>query len=133
MEPIESSETSAFKTQTPGKYPKENILHKEHGESLKSRNYTLFTELHKFESVCKQLDISRCDTGSLPSIIALIGDPERIAFFLFPSTNVMSIVFRTPSSAFLKTTLLHCTGHSVNDIRGGSRCFLFVCKIMLVP
>jgi hypothetical protein len=39
MEPIESSETSAFKTQTPGKYPKENILHKEHGESLKSRNY----------------------------------------------------------------------------------------------
>jgi len=38
MEPIEGSETSAFKTQTPGNYPKENILHKEHGESLKSRN-----------------------------------------------------------------------------------------------
>jgi hypothetical protein len=35
MEPIEGSETSAFKTQTPGKYPKENIPHKEHGESLK--------------------------------------------------------------------------------------------------
>jgi len=35
MEPIEGSETSAFKPQTPGKYPKENILHKEHGESLK--------------------------------------------------------------------------------------------------
>ena len=26
MEPIEGYETSAFKTQTPGKYPKENIL-----------------------------------------------------------------------------------------------------------
>ena len=38
MEPIEGSETSAFKTQTPGNYPKENTLHKEHGESLKSRN-----------------------------------------------------------------------------------------------
>ena len=38
MEPIEVSETSAFKPQTPGKYPKENILHKEHGESLKSRS-----------------------------------------------------------------------------------------------
>jgi len=38
IEPIEGSETSAFKPQTPGKYPKENILHKEHGESLKSRN-----------------------------------------------------------------------------------------------
>ena len=37
MEPIEGSETSAFKPQTPRKYPKENILHKEHGESLKSR------------------------------------------------------------------------------------------------
>jgi len=31
----------AFKPQTPGKYPKENILHKEHGESLKSRHNTL--------------------------------------------------------------------------------------------
>ena len=31
MEQIEGSETSAFKPQTPGKYPKENILHKEHG------------------------------------------------------------------------------------------------------
>jgi len=38
MEPIEGSEMSAFKPQTPGKYPKENILHKEHGESLKSRH-----------------------------------------------------------------------------------------------
>ena len=37
MEPIEGSETSAFKPQTPGKYPKENRLHKEHGKSLKSR------------------------------------------------------------------------------------------------
>jgi hypothetical protein len=37
MEPIEGSETSAFKPQKPGKYPKENILHKEHGKSLKSR------------------------------------------------------------------------------------------------
>jgi len=39
MEPIEGSETSAFKPQTPGNYSKENILHKEHGESLKSRQY----------------------------------------------------------------------------------------------
>ena len=34
---IEGSETSAIRTQTPGNYPKENILHIEHGESLKSR------------------------------------------------------------------------------------------------
>ena len=42
MEAIESSETSAFKTQTLGKYPNENMLHKKHGESLKSRYRTPF-------------------------------------------------------------------------------------------
>jgi hypothetical protein len=31
------SETSAYKIQTPGNYPEENIQHTEHGESLKSR------------------------------------------------------------------------------------------------
>ena len=43
MELIEGSETSAFKPQMPGKYPKENILHKEHGESLKSRYLNMHT------------------------------------------------------------------------------------------
>jgi len=37
MELIEGSETSAISIVTPGNYPKENILHIEHGESLKSR------------------------------------------------------------------------------------------------
>jgi hypothetical protein len=37
MEPIEGSETSAYIYQTPGNYPKENLLYPEHGESLKSR------------------------------------------------------------------------------------------------
>jgi len=36
MELIEGSETSATSIVTPGNYPKENILHTEHGESLKS-------------------------------------------------------------------------------------------------
>ena len=36
MEPIEGSETSAIRTKTPGNYPKGNILHIEHGKSLKS-------------------------------------------------------------------------------------------------
>jgi hypothetical protein len=47
MEPIEGSETSAFETQTPGKYPKENILHKEHGERLKSRLEQLYNKIQK--------------------------------------------------------------------------------------
>ena len=37
MEPIVCSETSAIRTQTSGNYPKENILHVEHDESLKSK------------------------------------------------------------------------------------------------
>ena len=37
MEQTECSEKSAYKIQTPGNYPEENIQHTEHGESLKSR------------------------------------------------------------------------------------------------
>jgi hypothetical protein len=37
MEPTEGSETSAFKIQTPGKYPKEYLPHLQHGESLKTK------------------------------------------------------------------------------------------------
>ena len=43
MEQTECSETSAYKIQTPGNYPKESIQHTEHGESLKLRiNCDLF-------------------------------------------------------------------------------------------
>ena len=45
MELIEGSETSAIRTQTPGNYPKENILHIEHGESLKSISQYVVSEL----------------------------------------------------------------------------------------
>ena len=42
MEPIEGSETSAIINQTPGNYPKENLLYSVHGESLKSRKNAMF-------------------------------------------------------------------------------------------
>ena len=51
MEPIEGSETSAFKPQTQGKYPKENILHKEYGESLKSRHNNSFNITYTITSL----------------------------------------------------------------------------------
>jgi len=35
MEQTERSETSAYKIQTPGNYPKESVQHTEHGKSLK--------------------------------------------------------------------------------------------------
>jgi hypothetical protein len=63
MELIEGPEASAFRTQTPGNYPKENKPHKEHGESLKSRNGLLFStyhndaqsNIHKFEKLFKAM------------------------------------------------------------------------------
>jgi len=42
MELIEGSETTDIRTQTPGNYPNENILHIKHGESLKSRIINIF-------------------------------------------------------------------------------------------
>jgi len=36
MEDTGCSETSAYKIQTPGNYPEENIQHSDHGENLKS-------------------------------------------------------------------------------------------------
>ena len=41
MEHTECSETSAYKIQTPGNYPKESIQHTEQGESLKLRMLAL--------------------------------------------------------------------------------------------
>jgi len=42
MEQTECSETSAYKLQTPGNYPKESIEHTEHGKSLKLRVFIFF-------------------------------------------------------------------------------------------
>jgi hypothetical protein len=40
MELTQCSETSAFNTQTPGKYPEDNLSLQQHGESLKTRILT---------------------------------------------------------------------------------------------
>jgi hypothetical protein len=47
MEPIEGSETSAYIYQTPGNYPKENLLYSEQGESLKSRMLINISDMPK--------------------------------------------------------------------------------------
>jgi hypothetical protein len=44
LEQTECSETSAFKIQTPGKYPEEYLPHLQHGESLKTVIYFLHCE-----------------------------------------------------------------------------------------
>jgi hypothetical protein len=42
MKRAECSETSAYKIQTPGIYPEENVKLSEQGESLKSRRQKLY-------------------------------------------------------------------------------------------
>jgi hypothetical protein len=49
MEQIECSETSAYKMQTPGSHPEENIQHTENGESLKSKKSSLSLKKQKNE------------------------------------------------------------------------------------
>jgi hypothetical protein len=56
MEPTQCSETSAFNTQTPGKYPEDNSSLPQHGESLKSRT---------IKHVCEQPVINIQQVGLL--------------------------------------------------------------------
>jgi hypothetical protein len=42
MEPIQCSETSAYKIQTPGNYPEDNILYPQQGKSLKTTIFWSF-------------------------------------------------------------------------------------------
>jgi hypothetical protein len=53
MEPTQCSETSAFNTQTPGKYPEDNLSLQQHGKSLKTKaflvdSYAICQEIHPF-------------------------------------------------------------------------------------
>jgi hypothetical protein len=50
----ECSEMSAFKFQTLGNHPRERIQHSEHGESLKSRIFTLIFTFN-FGMICKEV------------------------------------------------------------------------------
>jgi hypothetical protein len=47
MEATQSSETWAYKTQTPGNYPEESPLHPQHGKSLKATKISLDSEEEK--------------------------------------------------------------------------------------
>jgi hypothetical protein len=77
MEQTECSETSAYKIQTPGNYPEENIQHTEHGESLKSRK-------------CGMLDNGKTSNSEYNTVVTrrkkkkMIG-PSSVGLFLLDS------------------------------------------------
>jgi hypothetical protein len=73
MEQTECSETSAYKIQTPGNYPEENIQHTEHGESLKSRINVLFKCQIKIHNLMYRLNITQIHKNSnIQSLVDLI-------------------------------------------------------------
>jgi hypothetical protein len=61
MEQTEGSETSAYKIQTTGNYPEENIQHSQHGESLKSRRLLASSYLSVSQSSMEQLGFQWID------------------------------------------------------------------------
>ena len=66
MEQTEYSETSAYKIQTPGNYPEENIQHTEHGESLKSRKQIIhFLRIMQACRSKRRGDAATCHKGML--------------------------------------------------------------------
>jgi len=83
MELIECSETSDISTVTPGNYPEENILHTEHGESLKSRTIIYTITMYQMESlnlvVNQILVFLTCFLHALPHALALP--------FIIPTTS----------------------------------------------
>jgi hypothetical protein len=59
MDKTECSEKSAYRIQTPGNYPEENIQHKEHGESLKSTALKMLKHLWLRRIIVQEFYFSR--------------------------------------------------------------------------
>jgi len=58
MEQTECSERSAYKIQTPGNYPEENIQRTEHGEILKSRKSSRYLKRSLRPPICGIISVS---------------------------------------------------------------------------
>jgi len=72
MEPIEGSETSANINQTPGNYPKGNLLYSVHGESLKSRNKCCLIRRWKFARKYIQQTKFRVSSSEAVAILGVV-------------------------------------------------------------
>ena len=100
MELTEGSETSAYINQTPGNYPKGNLLYSVHGESLKSRKANVLSKARW--SCCRH-------SGSLSP-----PDYDFLSFALLeasrPHTQVSPDCDPTPSWHYaIGGTNIHCT------------------------
>jgi hypothetical protein len=69
-EPTQCSETSAFNTQTPGKYPEDNLSLQQHGESLKTSTIKMFI-IHELERFWTHLIYSQNQREMNLSLLAI--------------------------------------------------------------
>jgi hypothetical protein len=88
MEPTEGSETSAFKIQTPGKYPKEYLPHLQHGESLKTKLLTSALKLAECRPENFQIETKYIQNNTISHIHKSLVNVFLHFFFLFLLWNV---------------------------------------------
>ena len=118
MEWIEGSETSAISIVTPGNYPKENILHTEHGESLKSKKNNKFSgkknknSCRAWRSTCISLhfmyktDVSKLITLQVDTVTDYSVGMTFVTFCLTWPTSVTTVC----SSPLARIPLKEYTG-----------------------
>ena len=90
MEPIESSETSAYNnTVTPGTYPKEKKLQSKHGKSLKQEFVTFMGRILQDTSVFSRNFVSNIPSYLLP-LLSFFAAETITPFLCSYKSNIIS-------------------------------------------
>jgi len=135
MEPTESSETSAFSTRTPGRYPKENALHIKHGESLKSRSSILFcartltmtfvmtskwndvqSKFSYFRAMVHNIRLSRLSSSRLWYILAWYQHFGEICCSQIQKSTFKAITLNTEVTDFYEISVIYRIRGLISDI-----------------
>ena len=106
MEPIESSETSAYNnTLTPGTYPKEKKLQSKHGESLKSRNINTISPFSQgsIPALCPTQPATHCAPGPSTQEKRSDRQPDHLAQ-LVPKFRMSGVTPSLLTYAFMPCT-----------------------------
>jgi len=119
----ECSETSVYKIQTPGNYPKESIQHTEHGKSLKSKIYTLLHRIRYLSLLLSTLVSQITLVNELLSLICLLDIMLLLNYWCPNFCFVLSI--RQICCILLYIKRLWIQRHAEFDSRNNSfRCFV---------
>ena len=118
MELIEGSETSAITNQTPGNYPKGNLLYSVHGESLKSRIRYLDKSVFRKQGQLETLILSENVLQSVES--GIFGDCKNLRY-LSLSANSISEVNRSAFYGLEHLEHLDLSKNNIEEPQPGSK------------